>query len=257
MRAWITSMSSSLSSQIASQYSSKAGWYSLGRGPGTTPSVRQGAARRGRRGVPRCEPGVAQAVGTLPGGRPTGSPLARSPSRCSLVPCRLPGAHCRAGRGLGARSPAVSTRCCARPPGPARPWRPSSGRSTGSVARAPPGPTGAAGSPRRPRLPLAPEGAGGRRREEPARAVAAASRWPPSASGAPSSSPPSGCAPATPRQRSGERWSATTRHPHHHARVAVPDAHLQAREHAARGPAASSSTRSTPSPRPSGVHTWP
>ena len=41
MRAWITSMSSSRSSQMASQYSSKAGWYSLERAAGTGSSVRQ------------------------------------------------------------------------------------------------------------------------------------------------------------------------------------------------------------------------
>ena len=116
-------------------------------------------------------------------------------------------------------------------------FRQDAGRLPLGAGRA--GPRARAGAqgalPRPLRLPA--QGAGGRRRAQPARPADRdhPDRAPRSARRRRAS--PSACAPATPRpaERRAHREPAAG-HPHHHARVAVPDAHLVGARGAALGP---------------------
>ena len=76
-------------------------------------------------------------------------------------------------------------------------------------------------------LRLAAQGAGRRRRAQPARPAGRHPARRRAGSGCPRPTSPSASAPATPRPTSGGAFAAhAARHPHHHAGVAVPAAHL-------------------------------
>ena len=220
MRAWITSTSSSRSSQIASQYSSKAGWNSLAREV-TTASIlgldpsgcvsdsgRSASTRVLVRisshalGAPP-EDSLSGVVGTVatwsrrlvPEARSPATRWIPSPRPCGRGSRRRSPSPPRRRHPRGRPSPRATTRCCAPRPDPARPSPRSSGRSTGWSRRhrRPDGRRPGAGSTSR---------RCGRSRSTSRRtcgARCAASPSPPSASASASSSRPSGCAPATPR----------------------------------------------------------
>ena len=128
MRAWITPMSSSRSSQMASQYSSKAGWNSFERVLDTA-GVYVCAPTRcpARSGSTGGAGPVSERVATLA----RWTPLRSNRSRRRFAPGsrRRSRSRHRPRAAPGAPSPGASTRCCAHPPGRARRSLPSSGRS--------------------------------------------------------------------------------------------------------------------------------
>jgi hypothetical protein len=241
MRAWMTSMSSSCSSQIASQYSSKAGWNSRERSVVTT-----------RRILRPPVPTVRDRVGTV---RAIVEPAAlerfSAPVR-AWFETSFPRAHRGPGAAPGDRSPGASTRCCAPPPG--------SGKTLAAFLWAIDRfGTGHAGRPRR--AAWSTSRRCGRSRSTSRRTCAARSRGIALAAerlGVPFASRRSGCAPATRAPTERRRWSAPARHPHHHARVALPHAHLAGARDARRG--AERDRRRDPRPRahqarrPPGAH---
>ena len=153
------------------------------------------------------------------------------PGDPGLVRRGLRRAHARPGGRLGGRSAPAGTPWSSPRPAPARPWRRSCGRSTGWPPAAARGPAAPLPGPLR----LAAQGARGRRGAQPARAAHRHPPRRPPAGAAARRTSRSACAPATPPPTNAAASPHPARHPDHHARVAVPDAHLAGAGVAARG----------------------
>ena len=256
MRAWMTSMSSSRSSKIASQYSSNAGWNSFAReldGAMVTGAVYAVTwAPRGPRAARVLSEARCVAGGGLGPARHARTCGSRPPVRAVVRRRRSAEPDRGAGRGLGAHRPRRATLLCA-PTG--------SGKTLAAflwaidrLRRATAGRRGARGrvlyvSPLRAlavdveknlRSPLPRHRARGR-----------------AARGALRRAHRRGAHRRHPATRAAGAGPHAARHPHHHARVALPDAHLGGPRDARRASRPSSSTRSTPSPPPSAAPTSP
>ena len=223
MRAWITSTSSSRSSKMASQYSSKAGWHSGDRYPASVAGMPGSLRAGGRRGrICRCRRLQSP---RWPGGPDTTdrsrSPVSPSPSGRGSPPSFREPTAAQAGAW-----PAIAG---GRPHAVLRPHR--LGQDVGRVPvghrpagdRDPPPEQGVArGCSTCRRCGPWPSTS---RRTSAARCRASA--WPPSGSASTFTQPTvglrTGDTTADERRRAGP---PPARHPHHHARVALPHAHV-------------------------------